>query len=117
MHWRNKIGEKSKRKIKMQLGLCFIKVSTLTKNKSKRIQHGLSKDIPMTKKWDNWAKLGILMVSECADIFINFVDPVWVKLMNMLKNLLQKENSTEFMNGRNTKIEKDAFVIFLFERR
>ncbi len=62
--------------MQMQLGLCFIKVSTPYKEQIKK-EYGidLSKDITMTKKWDNWAeKLGILMVSECADTFINFVD-------------------------------------------
>ena len=108
-----KLEKKSKEMMQMQLGLCFIKVSTPYKEQIKK-EYGidLSKDITNDEKMGELGeKLGILMVSECADTFINFVDQSGFADEYAQESSAQ-ENSAEFMNGEITKIEKDAFVIF-----
>ena len=52
-----KLEKKSKEMMQMQLGLCFIKVSTPYKEQIKK-EYGIDfpKILPMTKKWENWAK-------------------------------------------------------------
>ena len=84
MHWRNKIGEKSKEMMQMQLGcIGHKKFHTFTKNKSKRIRKDLSKDITNDEKMgeENGNTYGF----KCADSFINFNRPVWSYWMNMLR--------------------------------
>ena len=99
--------------MQMQLGLCFIKASTPYKDQIKK-EYGidLSKDISNESKMEELGeKLGILMVSECADTFINFVDQSGFA-DEYAQESSAEVNSAEFMNGEITKIEKDAFVIF-----
>ena len=56
MHWRNKIGEKSKEMMQMQLACVYKSFYSLQKIKSKRIQHRFVKDISNEEKWENWAR-------------------------------------------------------------
>ncbi|WDT67237.1 hypothetical protein [Cloacibacterium sp. TD35] len=104
--------KKSKEVMQMQLGLCFIKVATPYKEQIKK-EYGidLSKDISNEAKMEELGeKLGVLMVSECADTFISFVDKSGYG--EQYAQETAEESSADFMNGEITRIEKDAFVIF-----